>query len=798
MKNSKEIKFLVVVSGLLLLSFLQPEIGSRNIEKIRDAFSTYIDFIHPQKVYMHTDKFQYYSGEHIWFRAYLLNGTTHTPETKSQHVYVELVDPYKRVVQILRIRTNAQKGGGDFSLSDTIPEGIYQIRAYTNWMKNFGPEQYFTKNIEIRNSNKKYLITDKEAKQNKKTIKNLNKQKNKYSIGFFPEGGNILARVTTRIAFKVENEFGEGIVAEGKVLNSKKAVVAKFKTEYNGMGSFYLNTGADDRYTAIVQFENGQKEQIVLPVAIENSVGVSIKDESESISLSIKSNKLPSNDRSSNEFVLIGEVRGKIYYASSSNIIDNDTLIKIDKKIFPSGIVHFTLFNNRFTPVSERLFFINHGDFLNFHIDGKAKKDTLHISLQSDFPLVAKYFSGSVTVLLCDSSHGKLPSHNIISNLLLTSDLPGYIPDPAYYLNNKDPVVNRHVDLLMMTHGWQRYIWSDIIEHHYPDINYDIENGITVQGKITREILEFPLKDASVKMFILSEYNDEFLTYSAKNGLFKFENLIYYDTINVKIVARKQGGGKNLLINLEEPEFDEIKKYYGTFFLTTNSEIDIKAYRKQQGAIAKEEYKRREKELDSIYSQTIHGKPDFVLWADELPSGYSNILEAMQGRIPGVVITGDQIIIRGVGTIFGNTDPLVLVEGIPSNVDMLRNIPVEDVERIEILKGPSASMYGSRGGNGVIAVYTKRGQFMKKGEISFSMLGYHIAEKFHSPSTDLIKRRIEKQELPVTIYWNPELQLSDDELVLSIPLERSNKEIVILLEGIDQQGKLGFAYARMR
>ena len=795
MKANKSTLFPLIVAGSLILSFTQPEIGSRNVEKIENTFTAFIDSLHPQKVYLHTDKTQYFSGERIWFCAYLLDGTDHTPDTKSQHIYVELVDPYKHVVQIIRVRTGIQVSAGDFSLSDTISEGIYQIRAYTNWMKNFGPDYYFTKNIEIQNPNKKYLITGKQARQNSKIVKKINARKNKYLIGLFPEGGNILAGITNRIAFKVENEFGDGAVAEGKVLDSKKETVVRFKTVFNGMGSFYLNSKAGEKYTAIFQMENGQKEKINLPVAKENTVGISLIEEPESITLIIKSNKLPSNDRSANEFVLIGHTRGKIYHTSSSNLLDKDTLIKIDKKSFPSGVAHFTLFNNRLAPVSERLFFINHNDFIHFNIHGATKMDTLQISLQPAFPLKSNIFAGSVSILLYNSSHSKLPTENILSNLLLTSDLPGYIPNPAYYLENNNQLVRQHVDLLMMTHGWRRYLWTDVLENKFPDINYTIENGITVQGKITREIIEFPYKDASVKMYILSEYNDEFLTYSEKNGLFKFENLNYYDTVDVKIVVRKPGGGKSLLIDLEDTEFDEVVKYNGDFFLTTTSEIDMKAYRLQQSKIAREEIRRREKELDSIHAQTIHGKPDYILWAEEIPPGYSNLLEAMQGRIPGVTIIGNTVIIRGVNTLLGSSDPLVLLDGIYADVDILRSIPVEDVERVEILKGPSASAYGSRGGNGVIAVYTKRGQFMKKGEISFSMLGYHKVEKFHSASIEKTQKQLALKQLPLTVYWNPEIRLSNNKTILSLPLNRDNWEVAVILEGTDQEGKPGYAYA---
>lgn len=798
MGKTKIIGFFLIVAGTLFFSFMQPDIGTRNIENIRDIFSVYIDSLHPQKVYLHTDKAHYYSGERIFFRVYLFNGVTHAPDVRSQHVYVELIDPYKRSVQSIRVRFNDRDMAGDFVLSDTIPEGIYQIRAYTQWMKNFSPEFHYSRNIEIRNSNQKFLITKKEVKENKKVLADYTSRQNEYTIGFFPEGGDVLANIATRIAFKAENEFGEGIPVEGKIIDSKKNIVAMLQTEHNGMGAFYLNARADEKYTAQVQYKNGQKENVTLPMAIENAVRISITDESEDIRVALKSNKVLSNDFSANEFVLIGHVRGKIYHASSFNIIDNDTLLTIDKRNLPTGIAHFTLFNNRLTPISERLFFINHNDFLKFKIEGKTRTDTLQLRLKPFSSLNTNFFSGSVSVLLSDSSNNKNPANNILSDMFLVSELPGNISDPSYYLEANNELAQYHADLLMLTHGWQRYLWTDIVEKRYPDINYNYENGITIRGKITRDMIEFPLKGASVELYILSKYNDDFHTYSAENGYFEFNNLKYYDTIDAKIVARHRGDRKNLLIHLEEPYNDEAVKFNGDFFLATTSEIDKKKYRTQQYIIAQEAYDQKQKRLDSIYSQSIYGQPDFVLWGDDIQPGYPNILEAMKGRVPGMAITDDQIIIRGVGTLYGNTDPLVLVEGVPARMDVLRTIPVEDVDRIEVIKGPNSSMYGSRGGNGVISVYTTRGRPMKRGEISFSLPGYHRAMKFHSPSSDRIQDRISQKQLPVTIYWNPKMQIYGTEMVFSVPVQKSNNDIVIILEGTDLQGNMGSTYARIR
>lgn len=791
-------KTLLILTPLLMLSFYQDDEPSLNMKKVAALHADYMKYIHPQKPYLMLDKDTYHAPEKIWFRAFLIDGRSLYPDTLSNHVYVELIDPYDIIVQTIRVRTSDFEGGGSFALSDTVPEGIYQIRAYTNWMKNFSEAYYFTKNILVQNRMHEFIITDKEARKNRREVKQQLKLEEKYNISFFPEGGNYLEGMQNRVAFKAVNSYGEGTPIEGKLLENNDRIVTQFITEHDGMGSFVFTPEQDKNYTAVVMYESGDIEKIKLPVALTNTVGLSVEQNETNFVVSIRSNKIPSADRPANTFILSGEVRGVIYHLSSSNLLDGDTLLVIPKSDFPTGVVRFTLINNRLVPVSERLAFHNQQDFINFDISGRSTTDSLFIVVSPDnLGEETKLIDASISVLLTDSMSSDY-SNNLITEMFLTSDLPGYIHNPVYYFQTDRDEVSGHADLLMLTHGWKRYTWHQIVEAEYPEMDYEPESGITVGGKITREIFEFPLRDASVKMYIQDRYNDEFQTYSDRKGEFQFTDLNYEDTIDVKIVARRENGGKNLLIHLEEADYDEILDQTADAHLTTESKINKKAYRRLQNELAREEMKQREKELDSIFSRSIHGRPDFVLWGYELPSGYSNLLDAMQGRIPGVQISGNRIIIRGVGTILGSTDPLVIVDDVPSDVSALRTMPVEDVERVEVLKGPSASMYGSRGGNGVIAVYTKRGDFMKKGEISFSMLGYHVEESFFTPQEEMIRQRLEQNSTPITIYWNPEIQFHDYSIQFAIPAPRTGAQKVIIIEGTDMHGRMGTAFTILR
>jgi TonB-dependent SusC/RagA subfamily outer membrane receptor len=784
---------LIVVTAM---SFLQDDSALRNIQRIRTALSAYMKKSLPQKIYLHIDKTRYFVGERIWFKAYLMSGITHRMDSLSDPVYVELVNPFQITVQIIRLRIINGEGKGSFLLRDTVPEGIYQIRAYTNWMKNWGPAYYFNRNLEIRNPKKEYLITTKEAKSNKKKVKKLEKHVELYRFGLFPEGGNLLIGVQSKIAFKAVDGYGRGVYAEGVILDETKKEICSFHTEYNGMGYFLLKPQKKKKYYAQVKFPDQSIRKIPLPEAIENAVSMTLTESDKLIRLKILSNKEPSNDRPANDFIVIGQTRGKIYFSSYLNILDQDSTLVADPDEFPSGITQFTLFNNRLLPIAERMYFINHRDFINFTIDGRKSGDSIQFNIKPENESrTDRFFSGSVSVLLADSAISSITQENILTELLLCSDLPGIIQNPSYYLQ-QTAESRKNADLLMLTNGWKRFAWENVIQQHYSEFVYEKEQGITVEGQITREIFEFPVKDANVSLFVLNKYNDEYKTISGRNGRFFFNNLDYDDTIDVRIVARKPGGGKNVVIHLPEEANSEIKEYSGAFFLTTTSKIDKKAYRRHEADLAKQAMEIRQKELDSIFSESIYGTPDYVLWGNEIPSGSTSILDAMKGRIPGVNVVGNSVTIRGINTIMGSTDPLLLVDGIPTSFETINSIPVNDVDRIEVLKGPSAAMYGSRGANGVIAIYTKHGTFMKKGEISFSMLGYHVVEQFYSPTEENIENRITANQLPITIFWGPDIKIpANGSVTISFPFRtKLQKEFQVIFEGINDEGTPGYCF----
>ena len=196
--------WLFLLPTLLLIAVMGFADEDLRFKRIKEALERFTIVYPQQKAYLHTDKVQYTGGDIMRVKAYLVNGMNHLPDTLSTNLYVELISPYETRVEIKRFRMYRGFGFGDFVLSDTLPEGLYQIRAYTNWMQNFSEDYFFEKNFQVVNPAYGMLISPREAKENQKEIDQRDKLDADIDIQFMPEGGSLVEGLESVVGFKEE------------------------------------------------------------------------------------------------------------------------------------------------------------------------------------------------------------------------------------------------------------------------------------------------------------------------------------------------------------------------------------------------------------------------------------------------------------------------------------------------------------------------------------------------------------------------------------------------------------------
>ena len=221
---------------------------------LKDRFNAYTRQTLQEKLYVHTDKNFYLAGEICWFKIYNVDAFFNKPLGISKLAYIEVLDKNNKPVLQAKVPLKNGDGNGSLQLPVLLGSGKYLFRAYTKWMKNFNAAYFFEKPITIINTRKVY---------DGGTVQ----QKIKYDIQFFPEGGNLVNGIQSRIAFRVVDQDGRGVSCSGTVINDKADTVARYATLKFGMGSFLLTPEQGRTYKGIIVLPGGNQMEQSLPAA---------------------------------------------------------------------------------------------------------------------------------------------------------------------------------------------------------------------------------------------------------------------------------------------------------------------------------------------------------------------------------------------------------------------------------------------------------------------------------------------------------------------------------------------------
>jgi hypothetical protein len=373
-------------------------------------------------------------------------------------------------------------------------------------------------------------------------------------LQFMPEGGNLVTGIPSVIGFKAIGEDGKGVEVSGKIYSSSSSQeVAVFNSSHKGMGAFELTPKTGEIYTAKVVL-NGVEKRFPLPAV--KSLGTAIRvvntPESDSLEVTVSSNL--TDAAGTVTAYLVAQARGIICFGAVIRINRNSRTMKIAKNLFPTGITRFTLLSSEHQPLNERIIFIDHHDNLTISIDpSKAAyktRDNTALAIEVK-DAQGNPVKGSFSFAVTDNNQVKTDSlgNNILTSLLLTSDLKGDIEDPGHYFQSSKQAVS-DLDLLMLTQGWVGYDWKDVSNPPVP--KYQAESEFVVKGRVSnvfnRNSAGTGLRLLSIKPFMMID------TVTNKDGSFVFSDFPTTDSLSLVIQARNKND-RSFNIGIEIDEF---------------------------------------------------------------------------------------------------------------------------------------------------------------------------------------------------------------------------------------------------
>ncbi|MEQ8552654.1 MAG: TonB-dependent receptor plug domain-containing protein [Cyclobacteriaceae bacterium] len=726
----------------------------------------------------------------------------------SRLLYVGLISPKDEVIQELSLRVDSLgRAFGDFVLIDTLQSGVYKIRAFTNYQRNFEPEYFFSKTISV-------LSLD---------VAKVNSAKSDSSgfINFhlFPEGGDLQNGLDNFIAFKATDANNHPIEISGYIVDDLGQKIKPFQSAHDGMGLFILQVNPERTYTCEYEYK-GRSYSHGLPNGLDHGYLLHVRNTEEQIHISVQSN----NSSFHNTFLVL---------QSGDRIIEIVKPKSSPKAIYfsrfrenlPTGTIKVTMFDGNARAVAERLVFNeNPLDCQNLQINvdstqiTRRSKINLYYELQNDGLVTSTIATLSTSI--SPIKHFKDPEVSIKSNLLLTSDLKGHVYQPDQYFDPKNNNSITELDLLMMTNGWRRFQWEKIMQkQHQPQ--YFPETGFTVSGRITKNINRDKGVSSKIYFSYLQNPMLQLTTTSDEEGYFTFRNLDVRDTVTafVKTISEndrkkeKDVANNNTFIQLDKPTIphytpsfscpDQLNKLDSAIIERSQKLFDIRSAFDQDVVILDAvEINDKKKPKDPFRRPAMmYSRPDRRIVLDSLDTYYQNVFEVIQSRFSGVKVVGpfgeQQVIIRGATSMGSNNNigATFLVDGIPVDLSYVNSLPMSNVSFIDVLIGANAIVYGTQGARGVVAIYTGGNTKFNVetdpvGLETFAMTGYYPPREFYMPNyTTPSEKQNVRPDFRSPLYWNPMQVLIKGMGKDSFFTSDEKGEFVIYSEGITTDGK---------
>ena len=782
-------------------------------DSVLSRYSKFTEESSPEKLFLHTDKSLYVSGEFIWFKGYLKNSTTLSNFEESSFIYAEFYGD--TLISRVKIKYGEEGFAGRIPISHSIPTGEYTLRAYSQWMANSLPDYMFHKKISVINP----AFKDPADSATVPT----ERDSSVVSLQFFPESGRIISGKFSLVAFKATDNEGRGTDLKGTLYNSRDSAITNISTEHNGMGQFRFYAASDDSYYVLVPDGKGGNHRFNLPPAEKHGAVINALNRDGRIFI----NTLTTNDfLSKGAYILVHDGDEMLFFEELTR--DERVFILNENNLQP-GIHHILLIDSDLNVLAERLIFRFPENSLQTEVETdkpsdeleRREKATIRISLKDSSGTPVK---GEFSISVTDSflAPAEPYSNNMKSYMHLTSELRGQIERAAWYFDESSTNRERAIDLLMMVHGWRYYDLPAILSGDFGANGkraanrpwYQKEFTQSVSGRATSNFRNTKRATISVLAPEISLAVSEKLN---NTGNFIVSDLDFPDSTGFIISCTGKAGQKGYYLELAKQTFPSLTYYqflpntrikkdaasddsyfrifeqsggYGSIMLkaaTVNSSMKFSV--KHNPSPFNQNFERRQiKERAELDIYTGWSLFDYILgsFSGLMSGGTSEDGSRVMLSTRSSTITGE----KEQPHVYINR---VRVEG---TGDLDRYL-VDDIENVAFLRGNEGFLY--RTFSGVILVTLRysisdlaRSPFAYFNTIFEKPLGWQKPSKFYSPDYSLeADKNAVSFDTRATLYWSPMIKTDENgQAVITYYSSDRKTRHNISVEGLTLEGEI--------
>jgi hypothetical protein len=796
-------KYLLFIGLLFLAPILVPA------QAIDSMLTVYKENFQQEKVHIHFDKDLYTKGETIWAKAYILAGEALSDY--SRNFYADWYDDAGQLMKHTVHPIFESSAKLQFDIPTSYKGNRIRVKAYTRWMLNFDAAFIFTKDIHIQSTD---------------TAATIKKTDPIYKLQFFPEGGLLVSGITSQVGFLAVNQNGDPVSIKGAIFSNNGELIDSIASVHDGMGVFSFLPEKGEPYTCSWSDAFGGQHSTLLPTAKTNGIVMQAQLQDGKAKLVIQ--RPASTTPNFSQLHVAASINQKLVYTSTINLqTKKSAAIALLTDSLPTGVLQITIFDAAWVPVAERVLFINN----NLHAfypsvkmftprTSKRAKNTIDIVVEDSL-------LSNLSVSVTDANILQDNSTNIFSNLLLQGDIKGVITGAANYFSNYDESVPAKLDLVMLTHGWRKYNWEDMVKGLTPTLKYPVDSDyLQIKGSLYNGSVINNKLIPSVTLVLQSRDSSKqyFFTPIAADGSFAQRGIIFFDTVRVfykingdkKVVPSTAANFNYSLPNLSYPT--QIQLYHFAKPDTTGvsylmfMEAQAKKIKKTfdsvvilKEVVVQTKAKSVMDVLDEKYTTGLFSAKDsyaFDVSGDSHATGSINVFQYLQNLIPGMTMSLPILGANGAEDANSNNVPgLNWRDGTPdiflnemlSDAEQTMGIQMSDIAYIKVFRPPFMGSSGS-GPSGAIAIYTKKPSDLKneslKGLSNALLTGYTNYKEFYSPNYALAPTKV--PDVRTTLYWNPYV-LTDKKTKL-VKLDFYNNDVTskfrIIVEGVNAAGKI--------